>query len=75
MKTFFKVSLLSLALAAAFMSCREEEEKTTDVIIEDGQEVKIKDDKVKIENADGSEVKIKYDENGNVEKIKTDDNE
>jgi hypothetical protein len=42
-------------------------------MIDNADEVKIKEDKVKIENADGSETKIKYDENGNVEKIKTDD--
>ncbi|BAO54431.1 hypothetical protein [Nonlabens marinus] len=77
MKTIFKVSLFSLALAAAMVSCRNEEESADDAVqemIENGDEVKIKEDKIKIEDADGDETKIKYDENGNVEKIKTDDN-
>lgn len=77
MKTIFKVSLFSIALAAAFVSCRDEEkttEETAQEMIDNGDNVEIKEDKVKIENEDGSETKIKYDENGNVEKIKTDDN-
>ena len=77
MKTIFKVSLFSLALAAAFVSCRDEdkdEDDTVQEMIDNGDEVKIKEDKIKIEDEDGSETKIKYDDNGNVEKIKTDDN-
>jgi len=77
MKTVFKVSLLAAVFAITFTSCREDEKTTDETVeemIENGEEVKIKEDKVKIENADGSETKIKYDDNGNVEKIKTDDN-
>jgi hypothetical protein len=43
-------------------------------MIENADKVDVKEDKVKIENEDGSETKIKYDDNGNVEKMKTDDN-
>jgi|GEM_PF-6647387 len=77
MKTIFKVSLFSLALVAAFVSCRDEEhtaDEHAQEMIDNGDHVEVKDDKVKIENADGSETKIKYDDNGDVEKIKTDDN-
>ena len=72
-----KHGLLALTAIAtlSLTSCREEEDKTgVDAMIENADEVKVKEDKIKIENADGSETKIKYDENGNVEKIKTDDN-
>ncbi len=77
MKTSIKLTLFSLALATAFVSCREEEataEETAQEMIDSGDNVEVKEDKVKIENNDGSETKIKYDDNGNVEKIKTDDN-
>ncbi|WP_194849991.1 hypothetical protein [Nonlabens antarcticus] len=77
MKTIFKVFLFSIALAAAFVSCREEDktaEENAQEMIDNGDNVEVSDDKVKIENEDGSETKIKYDDNGNVEKVKTDDN-
>lgn len=77
MKTIFKVSLLAAVFAISFTSCRDEDKTTDETVeemIENGDEVKIKEDKVKIENEDGTETKIKYDESGNVEKVKTDDN-
>lgn len=79
MKTIFKVSLFAAVFALAFTSCREEEEtmtteETAQEMIEDGDHVEVSEDKVKIENHDGSETKIKYDDDGSVEKIKTDDN-
>lgn len=43
-------------------------------MIDDADNVEVSDDKVKLENADGSETKVKYDENGEIEKVKTDDN-
>ena len=58
--------MLSATLAVTFTSCRDTEEKTQkEQIIEEAQEdganIEVKDggDKVKIENADGSETKIK----------------
>lgn len=79
MKMTLKLGAIALFTAISFASCRdtEEKEETTEEqaqeMIDNADEVKIKEDKVKIENADGSETKIKYDENGNVEKITTDD--
>ena len=59
-------------------SCREEQgddnNDTVEEMIEDADNVEVKDNKIKIENNDGSETKIKYDDDGTVEKIKTDDN-
>lgn len=77
MNTIVKISLLATVMVCSFTSCREEEKTTNETaqeMIDEAEEVDTKDDKVKIKSADGSETKIKYDENGNVEKIKTDDN-
>ncbi len=76
MKNYLKTLLVLAICTIAFTSCREEKspEETANEMIENGDEVKVKEDKVKIENEDGSETKIKYDESGDVEKIKTDDN-
>ncbi|KQC32003.1 MULTISPECIES: hypothetical protein [Nonlabens] len=78
MKTLLKVTFIAAAMVVSFASCRENEEMTTEEtaqeMIDNGDNVEVKEDKVKIENNDGSETKIKYDDNGNVEKIKTDDN-
>lgn len=79
MKTTFKSLFLTALFAVTLTSCREEDktmttEETAQEMINEGDNVDVKEDKVKIENADGSETKIKYDDNGNVEKIKTDDN-
>ncbi|MGJ8683563.1 MAG: hypothetical protein ACSHWW_03000 [Nonlabens sp.] len=68
----FLVSIFALSLTACRNEAETAEEKAQEMI-ENADEVKVKEDKVKIENADGSETKIKYDENGNVEKVKTDD--
>ncbi|MGB3590472.1 MAG: hypothetical protein WBA16_02195 [Nonlabens sp.] len=64
-----------LLFAFALTACREEPttEEKVDAMIEDAETVKTKEDKVKLENADGTETKIKYDENGEIEKVKTDD--
>ncbi|MFC7356509.1 hypothetical protein ACFQO1_02330 [Jejudonia soesokkakensis] len=76
-----KVILLLAAIATvSFTSCREKEEAKTETeqILEDaraeGADIEIKDggDKIKIEEADGDEIKIKTDD-GDL-KIKTDDN-
>ncbi|WP_405370519.1 hypothetical protein [Nonlabens sp. Asnod2-A12] len=76
MKNILKTSALLLLTTVALGSCREEKtiEETANEMIENGDKVEVKDDKVKIENEDGSEAKIKYDENGEIEKVKTDDN-
>ncbi|AGC76116.1 hypothetical protein LX97_00791 [Nonlabens dokdonensis] len=76
MNIYLKTLLVLAILSIAFTSCREEKtaEETASEMIENGDQVKVKEDKVKIENEDGSETKIKYDEFGSVEKIKTDDN-
>ena len=77
-----KVMLLAATVALiALGSCRETKENDdmteTETLIEDAREnggdVKVKEDKVKIETADGDEIKIKTDDGGNV-KVKTDDN-
>ena len=78
MKMILKLGAITLFTAISFASYidTEEKEETTDEqsqeMIDNADEVKIKEDKVKIENTNGSETKRKYDENGNVEKIKTD---
>lgn len=73
----FFLGLLFIA-GLSLTSCREEEPQTkeeqAEELIEEGEVTKEKEDKVKLESPDGSETKIKYDENGEVEKIKTDDN-
>ncbi|ALM21421.1 hypothetical protein AAT17_09345 [Nonlabens sp. MIC269] len=72
-----KKSLLIAGIALLCLTaCRDEktpEEQAND-LIENADEIKSKEDKVKLENEDGTDAKIKYDEDGNVEKIKTDDN-
>ncbi len=78
MKTL-KITFATLLIAFTLTSCREQTEaekmeEQAEELIENAEDAKIKDDKVKIESPDGSETKIKYDEDGNVEKIKTDDN-
>jgi len=76
MKNIIKIASFLFITAVAFTSCRDENtaEETADEMIENADKVDVKEDKVKIENEDGSETKIKYDDNGNVEKMKTDDN-
>lgn len=76
MKKLLKTLFVLCICFIAFTSCRDEKtpEETANEMIENADEIKTKDDKVKIENEDGSESKIKYDEDGNVEKVKTDDN-
>ncbi len=79
MKKLILTAFAFATLAVTFTSCRDTEEKTEkeqliDNAQEDGAKIEVKDggDKVKIENPDGSETKIKTDD-GDV-KIKTDDN-
>jgi DUF4097 and DUF4098 domain-containing protein YvlB len=76
-----KIIFILVAIATvSFTSCREKEEVKTETeqILEDaraeGANIEIKDggDKIKIEKANGDEIKIKTDD-GDV-KIKTDDN-
>lgn len=76
MKNTIKIITILSITVWAFISCRDEKsaEEKAQNIIENADDIKIKEDKVKIENKDGSETKIKYDKNGEVEKIKTDDN-
>jgi hypothetical protein len=78
MKKYFQLAAICLAFTVVFTSCRDEEEKTTEEVAEEmineGDNVEVSEDKVKIENNDGSETKIKYDDDGSVEKIKSDDN-
>jgi hypothetical protein len=72
---FLKLTVFSLFLAGSLVACREQTtEEKAEEMIDEAVEVKEKDDKVKIESPNGDETKIKYDEDGNVEKIKTDDN-
>ncbi|GAK90297.1 MULTISPECIES: hypothetical protein [Nonlabens] len=75
MKNPIQKILLILLFSISLTACRNEaetaEEKAED-LIENADEMKVKEDKIKIENEDGSEAKIKYDENGDVEKVKTD---
>jgi len=78
MKKVAIIALSALFIGASFTSCRDTEKSQKEEIIEeaqaDGSEIEIKDggDKVKIEKANGDEIKIKTDD-GDV-KIKTDDN-
>ncbi|KEZ92826.1 hypothetical protein [Nonlabens ulvanivorans] len=75
MKNPIQKTLLILLFSISLIACRNEaetaEEKAED-LIENADDMKVKEDKIKIENEDGSEAKIKYDENGDVEKVKTD---
>ncbi|TBW28921.1 hypothetical protein [Gramella sp. KN1008] len=68
MKYLFKTGFFILILSLGFVSCRnaEEEEEKTEVqrLMEDpDNEVEVKDggDKIKIETAEGDEIKIKKD--------------
>ncbi len=80
MKHLIKVSIAILAMTATLSSCRDAEDEKTETemeveqMIDDADKVEVKDDKIKVESPDGSETKIKYDENGEIEKVKTDDN-
>ena len=92
MKDLFKNSLLIFAILIAFSSCRntEENEEKSEVqqLMEDpDNEVEVKDngDKIKIETAEGDEIKIKKDDgeykkkvdnaDGSESKLKIDDGE
>ena len=72
-----RASLFNHKKKCTYIEPEVEKEETTEEqaqeMIDNADRDKIKEEKVKIENADGFETKIKYDENGNVEKIKTDD--
>ena len=67
-------------IALAVTNCRDVEDSKTaqeekvENLIEEADNVEVKEDKIKLESPDGSETKVKYDENGEIEKIKTDDN-
>ena len=80
MKTLIKPAVILFITAIAFSSCRDVEdgqtaqEEKVENLIEEADNVEVKKDKVKLESPDGSETKIKYDENGEIEKVKTDDN-
>ncbi|CAL65962.1 hypothetical protein [Christiangramia forsetii] len=92
MKYLFKGSLLILALSVSFVSCRnvEDDEDKTEVerLMDDpDNKVEVKDggDKIKIETAEGDEIKIKKDDgeykkkvdraDGSESKVKIDDGE
>ena len=78
-KSVLTVLFLSLTLVFA-VSCRDVDDKETaqeekvEALIEEADNVEVKEDKVKLESPDGSQTKVKYDENGEIEKVKTDDN-
>ncbi len=78
-KSILSILFLSLTLVFA-VSCRDVDDKETaqeeevEALIEEADNVEVKEDKVKLESPDGSETKVKYDENGEIEKVKTDDN-
>ncbi|ARN78415.1 hypothetical protein BST97_10695 [Nonlabens spongiae] len=78
-KSILSILFLSLTLVFA-VSCRDVDDKETaqeeevEALIEDADNVEVKEDKLKLESPDGSEIKVKYDENGEIEKVKTDDN-
>ncbi|MBJ96751.1 MAG: hypothetical protein CMC87_02080 [Flavobacteriaceae bacterium] len=70
-----KFLMLAFALSFTIISCREEEKKGTmeveGVEVEEDTNVDVSDDGEKIEIEDSEkEVKIKKDENGNIEKKK-----
>lgn len=92
MKYLFKTGLWILALSLGFVSCRdtEKEEEKTEVqkLMEDpDNEVEVKDggDKIKIETAEGDEIKIKKEDgeykkkvdraDGSESKLKVEDGE
>ncbi|MFD2696369.1 hypothetical protein ACFSQ0_00015 [Mesonia sediminis] len=75
MKVSFKHLGLGLVLICSLYSCRDQEEKDTKTIegveVSDDAEIEVSDDGEKIEIEDGdTEVKIKKDEDGNIEKKK-----
>lgn len=75
MKNPIQKILFILLCSISLIACRKEAEtaeEKAENLIENADDTKVKENKVKIENEDGSEAKIKYDENGNVEKVKTD---
>lgn len=79
MKRLIIATFAIATITTSFTSCRDTEEKTEkeeilDEAREEGADIKVKDggDKIKIEKANGDEIKIKTDD-GDV-KIKTDDN-
>lgn len=78
-KSILTVLFLSLTLVFA-VGCRDVDDKDSaqeeevEALIEEADNVEVKEDKVKLESPDGSETKVKYDENGEIEKVKTDDN-
>ncbi len=71
-----KIAIAALGImAVSLTSCKEkktEAEQLKDEMREEGAEIKEKDGKFKAEAPDGTEVKIKTDEDGT--KIKVDDN-
>lgn len=80
MTNLMKSYILVLLVAIAFTSCRDvdneqsAQEEKVENLMEEADNVEVKEDKVKLESPDGSETKVKYDENGEIEKVKTDDN-
>lgn len=80
MKAISKLVLFLFITSIAFSSCRDVEdgqtpqEEKVENLIEEADNVEVKKDKIKVQSPDGSETKVKYDENGDIEKVKTDDN-
>ncbi|MGA8855211.1 MAG: hypothetical protein WB492_13635 [Christiangramia sp.] len=90
MKYLFKSSLLVLAFSISLISCRNEDKEKTEVerlMNDPDNKVEVKDggDKIKIETAEGDEIKIKKDDgeykkkvdraDGSESKVKVDDGE
>ncbi|SDR89642.1 hypothetical protein [Gramella sp. MAR_2010_147] len=92
MKYLFKSGLLLLAFSVSLVSCRNEDDDSEKTEVErlmadPNNKVEVKDggDKIKIETADGDEIKIKKDEgeykkkvdraDGSETKVKVDDGE
>ncbi|WP_121665781.1 hypothetical protein [Mesonia aquimarina] len=77
MKKFTKLAAFVFIAAITFTSCRNEEKAETKEVegveMENDAEVKVKDggEKIKMEDSE-KEVKIKKDEQGNIEKKKVD---
>lgn len=82
MKNYFKIATLALFLGFTVVSCRDankEADKDLNVVegveMQEDAEIKVKDDKIKMEDSE-KEVKVKLDEEtGAVEKVKVDPKE